>query len=282
MPPDTRDNLKPYSMNLKLQEKIKEVTQLDDRHRAYWHDLSKLRQVRHAAANPFTEEELHQYTAYISFWNCKLPTGIDGWAAGMSRTSLPREPSKLHIDKGTFYRISLLTQTEYYDEDAFNWETLKNDIYKLHTIEAQTELHIAWLKTKIVSGFCESPYLRYTSQKYHILLVASLYDNLQRSGSAHIKEIFPRIALVLRGGEDIRPTTIYADERFTLHLDFDITPSEPSAKIGVEPERNFGEVWSNLPLLPDIHREADAILRRIPSWTIALQYLEDYRCIYSS
>jgi len=65
-----------------------------------------------------------------------------------------------------------------------------------------------------------------------------------------------------------------------LHLSPD-KDDERSVRLGDAPARSFADRWSQLPVHPlavDDDRQArilDAQLRRIRSWSVALQYIED-------
>ena len=251
---------------------------MDERHKVYWHDLGKYKQVRHGAEVTFTPDELTRFQRFVGFWNADLKhLGVDSWAARMSRSPMPNDSSRLAVGDETFYRISLLTSLCCYDPEEFMWAAVKEHIFELHSIEDPEKLHRIWLKDCVVSGYNESPYHPYTSLKYHTVLAASLYDNLVRSGKGRMEytDGGEGICMVLRGPTDLQATCIFAGPEFSLHLDREARPSEPAAPIGGAPARNFGDVWSNMPRLPRLPRRVDAMLRRIASWTVALQYLEE-------
>jgi hypothetical protein len=67
---------------------------------------------------------------------------------------------------------------------------------------------------------------------------------------------------------------------FALHVTGE--PEHPAARIGDVPTRCFADVWARLPTVPfavdekRCWRVLDAQLRRIRSWSTALQYVEAF------
>lgn len=124
----------------------------------------------------------------------------------------------------------------------------------------------------------ESPYYPYTSLKYHTLLTAALLDNY-RAGTG-----FEDLYLAVSRGDDaeiIPHRTVLSVPGVTLHVTSD-PDGRPAARLGDVLARSFGDVWARLPELPfDVNQERrwrvlDAQLRRIRSWSTALQYIEEY------
>ena len=78
--------------------------------------------------------------------------------------------------------------------------------------------------------------------------------------------------------------TIFAGERFALRLD--VPTDSGGADLGSEPARTWAHAWGQLPTHPletdhDKHEMVlDANLRRIRSWSTALQYIEDFERVY--
>ena len=78
--------------------------------------------------------------------------------------------------------------------------------------------------------------------------------------------------------------TIFAGERFALRLD--VPTDSGGADLGSEPARTWTHAWGQLPTHPletdhDKHEMVlDANLRRIRSWSTALQYIEDFERVY--
>ncbi|MFC6722086.1 hypothetical protein [Halobacteriaceae bacterium SHR40] len=233
---------------------------------AYRHDAHKFT----GRAHEFAPETLDDIPV-----NQSVPYGADGDAAALSRPS--DEPTQTVTTHETPYRLSLLDGASQYEPATFSKPVLKDAINELLT-KADTEaLHEAWLTSTVASGFNESSYYPYTSLKYHTLLVAALCD-LYREGHQ-----FEDVKLVIDPAETIIPhRTIYSGEEFTLRLDT-IAHTQPAARLGSRPWRSWASVWSRLdshPLQTNSNREEmmlDANLRRICSWSTALQYIEDFR-----
>jgi hypothetical protein len=122
----------------------------------------------------------------------------------------------------------------------------------------------------------ESVFHPYTSLKYHTLLVAALLANY-RAGWA-----FADLSLVVDRSDTIVPfRTIFAGERFNLRIDATLC-EQPAAQLGDRPTRGWASTWNRLPAHPldvdgaQYDRVLDANLRRIQSWSTALQYLEEF------
>lgn len=73
---------------------------------------------------------------------------------------------------------------------------------------------------------------------------------------------------------------IYAGDRFALRIDGD-ADGQPWARLGSRPWRSWASAWKRLTAHPlDVNHDKhdmvlDANLRRIWSWSTALQYIED-------
>ena len=233
---------------------------------AYRHDAHKFTGRAHESA-PETLDEIPV--------NQSVPYGADGDAAALSRPS--GEPTQTVTTHETPYRLSVLDGTSQYDPATFSRPVLEDAIQELLTETAAEALHEAWLTTTVASGFNESSYYPYTSLKYHTLLVAALCD-LYREGHE-----FEDVKLVIDPAETIIPhRTIYSGEAFTLRLDT-TAQTRPATRLGSRPWRSWASVWSRLdshPLQTNSDREEmllDANLRRICSWSTALQYIEDFK-----
>jgi hypothetical protein len=128
----------------------------------------------------------------------------------------------------------------------------------------------------VARGFNEAVFFPYTSLKYHTLLVAALVD-LYRNNTR-----FGSFELVVDDAERVvAHRTIYSDDEFSLRL----TPgdSDNGAAVPSRPFRSWASTWSRLPYHPlntgndRFDMTLDANLRRIRSWSTALQYIEDYQ-----
>jgi hypothetical protein len=117
---------------------------------------------------------------------------------------------------------------------------------------------------------------RTRSLKYHTLLVAALLDNY-RAGHD-----FEELLLLVDDADTIVPhRTIYAGERFALRIAPE-SDGQPWARLGTRPWQSWASTWTRLTAHPletgdDTYEMVlDANLRRIRSWSTALQYLEDF------
>ena len=117
-------------------------------------------------------------------------------------------------------------------------------------------------------------YYPYTSLKYHTLLVAALLDNY------HAGHEFANLLLVVDAGEIVPHRTVYAGDRFALRIDED-ADGQPWVRLGSRPWRSWASAWKRLTAHPlDVNHDKhdmvlDTNLRRIWSWSTALQYIED-------
>ena len=128
----------------------------------------------------------------------------------------------------------------------------------------------------MAAAFNESVYHPYTSLKYHTLLVAALLDNYRADHE------FPDLRLIIDPAGDIVPfRTVFDGDRFALRID-ESADGNPSARLGSRPWRSWASVWNRLtahPLDTDSDKydmTLDANLRRVQSWSTALQYIEDF------
>lgn len=143
--------------------------------------------------------------------------------------------------------------------------------------ERDTEqAHEHWLASDVAGWFNESVYYPYTNLKYHTLLVAAFVDAYD-SGAT-----FEDLALVVDPSEKVVPhRTIFSNDEFSLRLSSN-PDDTPQSRVGDKPHRSWARTWSRLPAHPletDTDKWAmtlDANLRRIQSWSTALQYIDDY------
>ncbi|WP_256686115.1 hypothetical protein [Halococcus qingdaonensis] len=206
--------------------------------------------------------------------NQAVPEGADHDAAALSRPQQIRERTvPTHEDR---YRLSLLTGDPVYDHREFSQGVVESDVRDLLTIENAASAHEQWLESDVAAEFNESVYHPYTSLKYHTLLVAALLDNYRNDNA------FAALRLTVSPPDEIEPfRTIFEGERFTLRIDAN-SKERPAARLGSRPWRSWAAVWNRLtahPLATDRDKydmTLDANLRRIQSWSTALQYLEDF------
>ncbi|SEW00929.1 hypothetical protein SAMN04487945_0884 [Halobacterium jilantaiense] len=232
----------------------------------YRHDVHKARLRSHADAE--------DWVAGVRV-NQAVPRGADGDAALLSR---PRgEPSQTFEGHDSPYRLSLVSGSiSPLVETASVWPAIRD----LIQLDDPVELHAAWLASREVGVFSESVYYPYTSLKYHTLLAAALFDNY-RAGY-DFEDLYLAVEPAGKGSPDVVPHRTVLE---TAGVALTVTgepDGRPAARLGGGPVRSFADVWSRLPEHPfqaDSGREwrvLDAQLRRIRSWSTALQYIEDY------
>jgi len=230
----------------------------------YRHDVHKLRGRSHEAA----VEEVAGVRV-----NETVPRGADAEAAVLSR---PRgDPEQTVPAHESPFRLSLLTGevvAERASVDAF-----REAVQHLVVIEDPVAAHVAWLSSDAAAVFNEATYYPYTSLKYHVLLAAALLSNYRTGAS------FEELYLIVDDPDEaVTPhRTVLETGPVSLRVTAD-PDGRPAASLGPAPARSFADVWSRLPELPvDVDRERrwrvlDAQLRRVRSWSVALQLIEDY------
>ena len=206
--------------------------------------------------------------------NQSVPEGADGDAAALSRPQQRQEQTvPTHDDQ---YRLSLRTGETAYEPGEFSRATTESEVSDLIGIENAQTAHVQWLTSDVAAAFNESVYHPYTSLKYHTLLVAALLDNY-RAGHE-----FADLRLIVDpAGDVVHFRTVFDGDRFTLRID-ESADGNPSVRLGSRPWRSWASAWNRLTAHPlDTDRDKydmtlDANLRRMQSWSAALQYIEDY------
>jgi len=206
--------------------------------------------------------------------NQSVPEGADSDAAALSRPQQKQEQTvPTHNDH---YRLSLLTGETAYDPGEFSRATIESEVAGLIGVEDGQTAHRRWLTSDVATAFNESVYHPYTSLKYHTLLVAALLDNyLDENEFADLRLI------VDPAGEVVPFRTVFDGDRFAFRIDAE-DGDRPSARLGSRPWRSWASAWNRLTAHPlDTDRDKydmtlDANLRRMQSWSAALQYVEDY------
>lgn len=206
--------------------------------------------------------------------NESVPRGSDGDAAALSR---PQEVQEQTVpNHNNHYRLSLLTGETACEPGEYSRAKIENDVGDLIAVEQAESAHERWLASDVAAAFNESVYHPYTSLKYHTLLVAALLDNYR------VGYKFSDLRLIVDSpGEVVLFRTIFDGDRFALRID-EGANGNPSARLGNRPWRSWASVWSRLtehPLDTDHDKydmTLDTNLRRIQSWSTALQYLEEY------
>ena len=232
---------------------------------AYRHDAHKLNGRSHAAA----VDKLAGVRV-----NRDVPYGADRDAAALSRPS--GEPT-ITVDSHTSpYRLSLIDGASRKSQSEVTRADIDRAIRKLLSKPNPDAAHRAWLTSDVAALFNEAVSYPYTSLKYHTLLVAALLDSY-RDGHT-----FSNLRLVVDDAATIVPhQTVFAGDRFTLRITAAET-SQPATRLGDHPRRSWASTWAQLPAHPldsahaTADRMLDANLRRIRSWSTALQYIEDF------
>jgi hypothetical protein len=210
--------------------------------------------------------------------NESVPLGADGDAALLSRPrGEPAQSVKNHISP---FRLSLVTGETATSAGRVEGG-IRSALAELVQIEDPVEMHAAWLESSVASIFNEAVYYPYTSLKFHTLLTAALVDNY-RAGYG-----FDELYLVVDQAGDEQ-----ADPRVVPHRTVLLMPSfalritgapgeKPAARLGTAPAMSWSDVWTRLPGHPfDVDgdrmwRVVDAQVRRIWSWSTALQFIEE-------
>lgn len=206
--------------------------------------------------------------------NQTVPKGADGDAAALSR---PQQKQAQTVPTHTdHYRLSLLTGKIVYDPAESSRQAIESMVTDLIAIEDAQTAHEQWLTSDVAAAFNESVYHPYTSLKFHTLLVTALLNNYRANHE------FGDLELIIDSAGDIIPfRTIFDGHHFALRIGVD-TKGNPSAQLGSRPWRSWASVWNHLtahPLDTDQNKydmTLDANLRRIQSWSTALQYIEDF------
>jgi hypothetical protein len=230
---------------------------------AYRHDVHKLRGRSHnSASNEFAGLSVNE----------SVPLGADGDASMLSRPSGKPETT-LEAHESAF-RLRIDTGEPTVERESV--AALSERVRDLVTVEDPKVAHAAWLGSDVAAAFHEAIQLPYTSLKYHTLLTAALYRNYREGAD------FEDLYLVVDDpSEGVRPhRTILHTDAVSLRIDAD-PRGRPATLLGPKPMRSFADVWSRLPEHPldadasREHRVLDAQLRRLRSWSTALQYIED-------
>ncbi|GAA0539080.1 hypothetical protein ABNG02_14430 [Halorubrum ejinorense] len=245
---------------------------------AYRHDVHKLRGRQHGSGR----DELFDVPV-----NDSVPLQADRDAALLSRPE--GEPEQTVANHASPARLSLLTGSVL-ETGAV---PLQYPAITPLIDGSPEELHAAWLTSETAALVNESVYLPYSSLKYHVLLVAALLD-AYRAGHT-----FDDLFLVVEPATESPPRNADRKARQQAALDADCvvphrtvlwteamtmrlsaSPDGPAAWPGPAPAESFADVWNRVSGSP-LGREAqwwrhvDAQLRRIRSWSTALQYIED-------
>jgi len=259
-------------------EVFEELQASDPMVAAYRHDVHKLCGRQHGSSRD---------AVYGVPVNESVPLGADRDAAVLSR---PRgEPAATIDNHVSPYRLSLVTGEAAVETRRIEAAT-GGGFRELVTPMDPEVLHARWVTSPVPAAFNESVYHPYTSLKYHTLLVAALLDNY-RAGY-EFDELYLAVSSVESGWEctgeaaissnSVEPhRTVLWTPALALHVTGE-PGGRPAAALGAVPARSFADVWARLPAHPvDTDRDRDwrlldAQLRRIRSFSTALQFIEEY------
>lgn len=196
-----------------------------------------------------------------------LSDNSDGEASSLSRHNTTFYWKLLKTSSDRFAN-SLIENKNYNEHDRKKFIDYLEKEY-INNIDNTSTLHMKLLHDNIVSKFNETPPMPYTSLKYHTLLVCAIYYN-------HLnKEEFKNFYL--------NYTTSTPKDQYIIIFNFlnhylIINNDANGGHIGEFPTPNFGDTigrmlstYSHYPFPTFIIEN----LRRIRSWSIGLQYLED-------
>ena len=249
---------------------------------AFQHDVHKLRGRTHEAG---------ESVVCGMRVNESVPLGADGDAAVLSRPE--GEPEQTVKNHASPARLSLVTGSTVATPDQV--PAPLEDVCELVVpgCSDPERLHATWLTSDVAARFNESVYFPYTSLKYHTLLVAALLDNYWAGHAfddlfmiAERPERRPptddddAVAAALAAGVVVPCRTVLWTSELAVRVTGEPPLSGAVASLGAGPVRSFADTWSRLTAQPlDLEREwlrvVDAQLRRIRSFSTALQYVEE-------
>lgn len=228
--------------------------------------------------------DLHKMKGAKHKNNKKLSTSADADASKMSRPRIIKKPK--YAKKVSNYRISLLDDTLCYNVGQNSRDELCSKIrekYNLNNLAIDMYNSLLNIESKPdISNFNESPLynnefdLPYTSLKYHTILTTNLHWNylhkmkfkdfqLKIISSDVIGEIFD---VIFKDTINSKCLVISDKNSYPQY--------EAHSIIGSTPFMNYGDVLSRMKGNIYFDKSLYANLRRIKSWSIGLQYLEDY------
>ncbi|MFA4870920.1 MAG: hypothetical protein WC623_22165 [Pedobacter sp.] len=204
----------------------------------------------------------------------KLSTSADADASKMSRPHITKKP--VYADNVSNYRLSLYSGDLLYESGQGNRDNLCAKIRHNYDMNNTAEtLYQRLISDTSLSQFNEAPDLPYTSLKYHTILTTNLHWNYLNNHK--LSEL--RLKIVSLDEVNYIYDQIFKDERNKKCLiiaDKELYPNhETVATIGSVPFTNFGDVISRMTGDVYLDRITFSNLRRIKSWSVGLQYLED-------
>lgn len=209
--------------------------------------------------------------------NEPVPLSADSDAALLSRPRGEAAQSvKNHISP---FRLSLVTGETATSAGQVDGG-IRGALAELVQIEDPVEMHAAWLESAVASIFNESVYYPYTSLKFHTLLTAALVDNYRAGyGFDELYLVVDQAECEATGPRVVPHRTVLVLPSFALRITGELG-EKPAARLGAAPAMSWADVWTRLPEHPfdlddRMWRVVDAQLRRIRSWSTALQFIEE-------
>ncbi len=223
---------------------------------AIMHDFHKLRGAKH------TNDK-------------KLSTSADADASKMSR---PHKMKKPIYEDVSNYRLLLVDGSTLYEpgqkmRDEL-CERIRHDYNREYTAKG---MYTNLLKCELLSRFNEAPDLPYTSLKYHTILTTNLHWNYLQG-----RKLEDLRLKIISGNDihcifDIIYRDYYKNKCIVLSDKESYSNFEAVSNIGGKPFTNFGDVLSRMAREIYFDDIIFSNLRRIKSWSVGLQYLEDSR-----
>ncbi len=190
----------------------------------------------------------------------KLSSNADMLASKLSR---PIVAIKKDTMSGEYLNKSFVFEKHNNEKNRREFEKYYIKEY-LETKESTQTLHNKLLKDKVISNYNEITSMPYTSLKYHLLITTALHYNILMKND--FKDLY------LNYTKDIiEPYSIIFN--FNEH-NFVINNDKKGSRIGYISTTNFGDTINRLYKLPFPEFIVEN-LKRIRSWSIGLQYLED-------
>lgn len=222
---------------------------------AIWHDFHKLKGAKH------TDDK-------------KLSTKADSDASKMSRPVKFKKP--FYDENVNNYRLLLIDNRSMFEYGQGKRNELCSGIRRRYIIEQGAELmYNKLICCNYLSKFNESPDLPYTSLKYHTILTTNLHYNYLNGKTLgdlcmkiiNINDINIIFDVIFKDVENNKCIVICDKNSYK---DYDIY-----SNIGNFPSTNFGNVWSRMNGTVYFDDILLSNLRRLKSWSVGLQYMED-------
>lgn len=223
----------------------------------------------------------------LKYEGIKVSFSADKVGGSMSRKFNNRRHNNqdgLSRSDDSHYRISLITKERTYQKGKTDWPNVKKEVEGLYTLKDVEKAHKAFLNSKTLTLYNEDYYNPYTSLKYHTLIVTALAHNLSNNIG------YEKLFLHISPPTESTYTTIYQDDKLQLDIAPEKLKSMGLTKIPFKIDNGsiqdgymwFGKSWGKLSAHTGVDKYLDSQLRRIGSWSTALQLIEDWREHYEN